>query len=81
MRIGRLFLQLSLFYVLVTGTVLVLDWLFPAFGQFLPIGGAEGLLAGDGGDPFDTTAIGATKVGNLTDSLAYLFIAVVGMRC
>ena len=78
MRIGRLFLQLSVFYLVVTGAVLALDLLFPAFDQFLPIGGAEGLLAGGGGDPFDSVAVGATKVANLTDSLAYLFIAVMG---
>ncbi len=52
MRIGRLFLQLTLFYLIVTGTVLLIDALFPDFEHFLPIGGAEGLLAGDG-DPFD----------------------------
>ena len=78
MRIGRLFLQLSLFYLVVSGTVLALDFLVPAFGQFLPIGGAEGLLSGGSGDPFESIAIGATKVGNLTDSLVYLFIAVAG---
>ena len=77
MRIGRLFLQLTLFYLIVTGTVLLIDALFPDFEHFLPIGGAEGLLAGDG-DPFDSVAVGATKVGNLTDSLAYMSIAIIG---
>ena len=77
MRIGRLFLQLTLFYLVVTGTVLLIDALFPGFEHFLPIGGAEGLLAGDG-DPFDSVAVGATKVGNLTDSLAYMSLAITG---
>ncbi len=77
MRIGRLFLQLTLFYLVVTGTVLLIDALFPDFENYLPIGGAEGLLAGDG-DPFDSVTVGATKVGNLTDSVAYMSIAIIG---
>lgn len=77
MRIGRLFLQLTLFYLVVTGVVLLIDAIFPDFEHFLPIGGAEGLLTGDG-DPFDSVTVGATKVGNLTDSLAYMSIAVIG---
>ena len=77
MRIGRLLIQITLFYVVVTGTVLLIDALFPQFENFLPIGGAEGLLAGDG-DPFDSVTVGATKVGNLVDSLAYMFIAILG---
>lgn len=77
MRIGRLFLQLTLFYLIVTGTVLLIDALFPHFEHFLPIGGAEGLLAGDG-DPFDSVAVGATKIRNLEGSLAYMFVAILG---
>lgn len=78
MRVGRLTIQLTVYYLVVTAVVLALDWLMPAFEQFLPIGGAESLLAGGGNDPFDSIAIGATKVGNLVDSLVYMFIAVVG---
>lgn len=78
MRIGRLFLQLTLFYLVVTGAVLFIDMLFPTFERFLPIGGAEGLLAGGSNDPFESIEVGATKVGNLIDSVVYLFIAVMG---
>ena len=42
MRVGRLFLQLTIFYLVVTGIVLALTALFPGFEHFLPIGGAEG---------------------------------------
>lgn len=77
MRIGRLFIQLTVFYLAVTGTVLLIDALFPGFEHFLPIGGAEGLLAGDG-DPFESVSVGATKVQNLEGSLAYMSIAIIG---
>src|SRR5690349_11202347 len=78
MRVGRLFLQLTLFYVIVTGLVLALTALVPGFEHYLPIGGAEGLLSGDDSDPFETISIGATMVGNLTDSIVYLFVTVLG---
>jgi hypothetical protein len=78
MRIGRLFLQLTLFYLVVTGAVLGLATAFPGFEHFLPIGGAEGLLAGSADDPFETIQIGATRVGNLGESIIWLVIAVIG---
>lgn len=78
MRIGRLSLQLTLFYAVVTGVVLALTALIPGFDSFLPIGGAEGLLAGSSEDPFETIEIGATKVGNLGESILWLFLAVLG---
>lgn len=78
MRIGRLFLQLTLFYLVVTGIVLGLTAAFPGFEHFLPIGGAEGLLSGSADDPFETIEIGATRVGNLGESIVWLIIAVLG---
>jgi len=78
MRIGRLFVQLTLFYLLVTGIVLGLATAFPGFEHFLPIGGAEGLLSGSADDPFETIEIGATRVGNLGESIVWLVIAVMG---
>ncbi len=78
MRIGRLFLQLTLFYLVVTGLVLGLTAAFPGFEHFLPIGGAEGLLSGSADDPFETIEIGATRVGNLGESIVWLVIAVMG---
>ena len=78
MRIGRLFLQLTVFYLVVTGVVLGLVAVFPGFQAFLPIGGAEGLLSGSADDPFETIEIGATRVGNLGESIIWLVIAVMG---
>jgi hypothetical protein len=78
MRIGRLFFQLTLFYLVVTGAVFGLATAFPGFEHFLPIGGAEGLLTGSAEDPFETIQIGATRVGNLGESIIWLVIAVLG---
>lgn len=78
MRVGRLFLQLTVFYAVITGTVLALTMLVPGFSDYLPIGGAESLLAGDDSDPFEAIAINASRVGSLVDSMLYLFITSMG---
>ena len=78
MRAGRLFIRLTAFYVLVTAIVVGLSLTIPGFYHFLPIGGAESLLSGPSDDPFETVAIGASRVGNLGSSILYLAIAVMG---
>jgi hypothetical protein len=78
MRVRRLFLQVTLFYLVVTGAVIGLVALVPGFEHFLPIGGAESLLSGPAGDPFESVEIGAARVGNLGESILWLFIAVIG---
>lgn len=78
MRVGRLFLQLTLFYLFITGAVLALTMLVPGFEDYLPIGGAEGLLSGSAEDPFESIAIGASRVGTLEESILYLFVTVSG---
>jgi hypothetical protein len=74
----RLFLILTLFYLGVTGIVLTLSALIPGFSHYLPIGGAEDLLAGASDDPFEAIEIGATRVNNLAGSILWLVIAVTG---
>ena len=78
MLVGRLFVRLTVYYVAVTAVVLLLSALLPGFAHFLPIGGAEGLLAGPSDDPFATVAIGASRVDNLGGSILWLVIAVTG---
>lgn len=78
MRVGRLFLQLTVFYAAITGTVLVLTMLVPGFDDYLPIGGAESLLAGENDDPFEAITINASRVSSLIDSMLYLFITSMG---
>lgn len=78
MRAFRLFFRLTIYYLCVTGIVYSGVVMFPGLSEFLPIGGAESLLSGPGGDPFESIEIGATRVATLGDSLIWLFIAVAG---
>lgn len=78
MRAARLFVILTLYYAAVTALVFALAALIPGFADFLPIGGAESLLAGPATDPFESIEIGANRVANLTGSVLWLLIAVTG---
>lgn len=78
MTVYRLLLKLTLFYVAVTSAVFGLSALVPGFAEFLPIGGAENLLSGPAEDPFVSIEIGATRVGNLAESVLWLVVAVSG---
>lgn len=74
----RLFLQITLYYIAVTGITLALSAWLPGFRHFLPMGTGETLLTGGADDPFDSIAIGATHVGNLAESMLWLVMAVTG---
>jgi hypothetical protein len=78
MKIGRLFLSLTLFYAAVTGLVFGLAAAIPGFADYLPMGGAESLLTGPASDPFESIEIGAARVANLGSSVLWLAIAVFG---
>lgn len=78
MRAFRLFIRLTIYYVAVTSVVFAAVTLQPALSEFLPIGGAESLLSGQNGDPFDSIEIGADRVSNLGESVVWLVIAVTG---
>ena len=78
MRAVHLFARLAIYYLTVTVVVMAGVKLFPGLEEFLPIGGAETLLSGPGGDPFESIEIGATRVSNLGDSIVWLLIAVTG---
>jgi len=75
---GRLFVRLTVYYFAVTATVFALSAAIPGFEDFLPLGGAESLLSGPTDDPFESIEIGATRVGNLAESIAWLAVAVSG---
>ncbi|MEO1241211.1 MAG: DUF4956 domain-containing protein [Pseudomonadota bacterium] len=78
MRAFRLFMRLTLYYVAVSATVYAAVTLQPSLREFMPIGGAESLLRGPGGDPFESIEIGADQVSGLSESLVWLVIAVIG---
>ncbi|NNC48355.1 MAG: DUF4956 domain-containing protein [Sphingomonas sp.] len=77
-RVRSLFLRLTLFYLVVTGAVVGFVSLFPSMVDYMPIGGAQTLLSAQSGDPFQGIGIGATQVGNLAQSIVWLFVAVCG---
>jgi hypothetical protein len=78
MRVRQLFIKVTAYYAIVTTVVFGIIALFPGFGHFLPIGGAETLLSNPADDPFQGVAIGATQVGNLAESILWLFLAAFG---
>lgn len=78
MRAVRLFIRLTVYYMAITAIVFSAVTVYPDLSEFLPIGGAESLLAGPGNDPFESIEIGADGVGNLGESLVWLCIAVAG---
>ncbi|MEL7491189.1 MAG: DUF4956 domain-containing protein [Pseudomonadota bacterium] len=78
MRAARLAGRLTVYYLAVTGFVLAGIQFVPDFQSYLPIGGAQQLLAGASSDPFDSIEIGADTVENLQGSLVWLTIAVAG---
>ncbi len=78
MRVARLFVRLSVFYLLVTGLVMGAVAYKPELGEFLPIGGAQTLLSGPAQNPLESIAIGAERAADLGGSIAWLFVAVAG---
>jgi len=78
MSAQQLFLRLTLYYAAVTTLVLTISALLPGFSDFLPVGGAQGLLSNQTSDPFESIEIGATRVADLTSSILWLLIATIG---
>jgi len=78
MRAYRLFMRLTVYYVAISAIVYAAVTLKPDLLEFLPLGGAESLLSGPAGDPFEAIEIGATSVSNFGESLIWLLIAVFG---
>lgn len=78
MLAGRLFLKLTIFYVAVTVLVFALGAVVPDIENYLPIGGAKGLLTGPADDPFESVSIGATHVSTLAESIFWMVVAVAG---
>lgn len=77
-RVRSLFVRLTLFYLVVTGAVVGAVALMPSLADYMPIGGAQTLLSAPDGNPLDSVRIGASKIGNLGQSVVWLFIAVCG---
>ncbi|QZD90570.1 DUF4956 domain-containing protein [Qipengyuania aurantiaca] len=78
MIFGKLFVRLTLFYLVVTGAAVAAVTLNPALADFLPLGGAQTLLSQSSADPLSGVRIGAEQVANLGSSVLWLFVAVAG---
>ena len=76
--VRRLFMRMTLFYAVISALVFGLITIQPGLADFLPIGGAQSLLAGPTSDPFESIEIGANRVADLGGSILWLLIAVFG---
>lgn len=75
MRAVRLFAKLTLYYVCAFGLLFAGVTAIPSLRDFIPFGGAEALLSGPGGDPFEPIEIGRDEVAGLRESVVWLVIA------
>ncbi len=78
MSARQLLLRLTLYYAVVIASVLGMSALMPGFTEYLPVGGAQGLLGEQTSDPFDSIEIGARRVADLAGSVIWLLCAMFG---
>lgn len=79
MRAMRLFIQLTVYYAIIAGVVLIALRLYPNMQDYLPIGGVEQLLTQPDANPLQgSQSIRAEGVGSLGDSLFWLAVAIFG---
>ena len=79
MRAIKLFAQLSIYYVLLVGTVWLLLRTFPDLRPFLPIGGAEQLINSGGKSNVLEATMASASVKSLGESLGWMGLAIVGV--
>ncbi|WP_310469072.1 hypothetical protein [Sphingomonas sp.] len=70
--------KLAVYYALLAAAVYAALMLFPGVRDFLPIGGVETLLSQPQRGPLEGVPVPAEKVGNLGESLVWLFTALAG---
>ena len=79
MRATKLIGQLTIYYVVIAGIVLVAMYLWPGIRGYLPIGGVEQLISQPSHNPLKATEmVRAAHVGNLGQSLFWLAVAMAG---
>jgi len=74
----KLFLQVTIYYLALVLGLLALQWFFPNIRNFLPIGGAQELIGSTELDLLKGTAIGASQVRTIGESLIWLVAAILG---
>lgn len=74
----KLFAELTAYYVGLVAAVLLAQWFVPNIQDYLPVGAAEALIRSDDTDIFKGTAIGATEIRTVAESLGWLMMALIG---
>lgn len=77
MRAFRLFTRLTAYYLSASIIIYLILRFVPEGRDYLPVGGAQTLLAGASSDPFAAIEIGSTGISDLRGSILWVFIAVV----
>lgn len=80
-RSNRLLVRLSLYYLGLSGLLLIAFLVWPNIRDFLPIGGVEALLSrgsGAAAGPLDSVRLEAAGVGDFGGSLMWMVIAILG---
>ena len=79
MRASRLFVQLSIYYLILFGGAWLLIHNNPELQSYLPIGGAEALINSGGGKSSTLEAVAqAQEVKTLGQSLGWMAVAIIG---
>jgi len=79
MRASRLFVQLTVYYLLLFGGAWLILQAYPDLRDYLPIGGAEQLINSGGGKSSVLESVAeAAQVKNLGQSLGWMATAILG---
>jgi len=78
MRALTLFYRLTLFYIAFAILMFGVLRFVPGSINYLPVGGAQSLLAETGNDPFANIEVGATEVSDMRGSVTWVLTAIFG---
>ncbi len=79
MNAFKLFVQLTVYYVIIFGGAWLLIHNVPEFQAYLPVGGAQDLINNSGGKSSTLEAVAdAAQVKNLGQSLGWMAVAILG---
>jgi hypothetical protein len=74
----KLFAELTAYYLALILGLLLVQWIFPNVQDYLPIGAAQELIRSGQQDLLKGTAIGASEVRTIGESLGWLMAAILG---
>src|SRR5881275_3397391 len=78
MRAGKLLIQITIYYLVITLGVFVALKLWPELRNYLPIGGVEQLISQPSKNPLEASqAVRAAHVANFGQSVFWLVVAII----